>query len=786
MRSLPPLSSQSPKTKYVGSSHQHESAIGHVTGEARYVDDLPEPRDLLHAAIGYSQIACGQISSIDFKEVEQSKGVIGILTVKDIPGHIDIGPVFAGDPLLTDHDIRYFGQPIFVVAATSELAARQAVRKAQINYKPAPPILTEKEALSAQTFVLPDHCLQRGDLKTHHTKPPFTLEGEQYIGGQEHFYLEGQVAMAIPDEPGTMTVYSSSQHPSEVQKVVAEVLGWPLHSITVDMRRMGGGFGGKESQAAPWACMAALLAQRYQRPVKLRLSRQDDMIMTGKRHPFYNQYRVSFTPQGVLLSADIELNGNCGHSPDLSDGIVDRAMFHADNSYYIENVKILGRRCMTNRVSNTAFRGFGGPQGMLVIEQIIDDIARITGIDPLDIRKRNLYGVLDRNITPYHQTLEENWLPELITQLEQESNYRARRTLITQFNHQSPTVKIGLALTPVKFGISFTSQHLNQAGALIHIYTDGSVLLNHGGTEMGQGLHTKVCQIVAQTLQIDTSQIKISATRTDKVPNTSPTAASSGTDLNGQAANLAALELKKRLSQCLADEKRVDIAQIRFDKGQIYWNETESISFAELAQLAYFKRVSLSATGFYKTPKIYYDRENAKGHPFLYFAYGAAVSEVSIDTLTGEYKVNRVDILHDVGSSINPALDIGQIEGGFMQGLGWLTTEELCWDNQGKLATTGPATYKIPAISDLPEILNISLFNRPATSETIYRSKAVGEPPFMLAISVWSALRDAISSISNYKFSPQLDVPATPERVFQAIEQIEKNMQKEPYHDKVE
>ena len=584
--------------------------------------------------------------------------------------------------------------------------------------------------------------------------------------------------MAVPAEDGGMFVYCSTQHPSEIQKLVAEVLDKPLHSVTVETRRMGGGFGGKETQAAQWACIAALLAHKTQRAVKLRLPRADDMIMTGKRHPFANDYRIGIDEQGVIVAADITVTGDCGCSPDLSDAIVDRAMFHADNAYYLPAARITGHRAFTNKVSHTAFRGFGGPQGMLTIEGAMDDIARLVGEDPLTIRKRNLYDET-RKLTPYHQEVNSHSLQRVMDELEASSDYWARRQAMTEFNQNSPVLKKGLALTPVKFGISFTVKHLNQAGALMHIYTDGSIHLNHGGTEMGQGLHTKVAQIVAEELQVGLDRIHVSATRTDKVPNTSPTAASSGTDLNGQAARDAARTIKQRLIAFLVETEAAVESSIQFTQQNIIFETSndrhkQSWSFAELIQKAYMGRVSLSATGYYRTPKIFYDREQAKGRPFFYYANGAAVSEVLVDTLTGEYRVMRVDILHDVGKSLNPALDIGQIEGGFIQGMGWLTTEDLRWDEQGRLLTTGASTYKIPAVADIPPVFTTRLLDNHANEEaSIYHSKAVGEPPLMLAISVWSALRDAISSLSNYTISPSLDTPATPERVFWAIQSMQ-------------
>jgi len=761
----------------VGKHKKHESADKHVTGEARYIDDNPELHGQLHAAVGQSTLAHATILSIDLSAVKAAEGVIAVMTVEDVIGHTDIGPVFPGDPILAGKKVEYIGQPIFVVAATTYDLARKAVKLANINYQPLEAVLTVKQALKKQSFVRPPYTMQRGDSEIAIKNAKHQLSGEISIGGQEHFYLEGQVSSAEPTEDGGMIIYSSSQHPSEVQKLVAEVLAIPLNLVVVDTRRMGGGFGGKETQAAPWACLAALLANKTKRPVKCKLSRTDDMIMTGKRHPFENNYTVGFNDDGIIEGINITVNGNCGYSPDLSDAIVDRAMFHSDNAYYLNHVKVTGNRCKLNTVSHTAFRGFGGPQGVMTIEMVMDDIARHLGKDPLDIRKANLYGQKTHNITHYYQTVEHNKLPELISRLAQNADYKARRKAIDIFNKQSPILKKGLALTPVKFGISFTVQHLNQAGALVHIYTDGTIHLNHGGTEMGQGLFTKVAQIVAHEFQVNVDTVGVSATRTDKVPNTSPTAASSGTDLNGKAAQAAAITIKQRLIKFACEQYMVTESEVTFENNHvILYCGTQikhTFSFAEFVQQAYMNRVSLSATGYYKTPKIHFDRSTGKGRPFFYYSTGASVSEVLIDTLTGEYKVLRADILHDVGHSLNPAIDKGQIEGAFIQGMGWLTTEELMWNNQGLLLSNNPATYKIPAISDTPEDFRVNLVpDDPNKEHTIYNSKAVGEPPFMLAISVWSALKDAIASVADYKLSPKLDTPATPERVLWAVESM--------------
>jgi xanthine dehydrogenase large subunit len=761
---------QTPNAQVAGKSHKHESAERQVSGQARYVDDMPEPANCHHAAVGLSQVSKGIITAVDLSAVRSSEGVIDVITVDDVPGHIDIGPVFKGDPVLANKEILFHGQPIFAVLATSVNLARQAVLKAKITIDASEPCLTIADAKAQDNFVRPPHFMRQGDFAGQYAQSEYHVSGELIIGGQEHLYLEGQVSLAIPEEQERMLVYTSSQHPSEVQKLIAEVLDIKLHKVVVDMRRMGGGFGGKETQAAQWACIAALLASRNQVAVKIRLPRMQDMQATGKRHPFENRFQVGFDQQGLIQATHIEINGNCGHSPDLSDAIVDRAMFHCDNAYYLADSYIEGHRCRTNQVSHTAYRGFGGPQGMIMAEQMMDAIARKTGEDPLTIRMRNLYGEVERNTTQYGMLVEHNLTKDILEKLTVSCDYWTRRKAMTDFNAHSPIIKKGLAITPVKFGISFTAQHLNQAGALLHIYTDGSMQINHGGTEMGQGLHTKIAQIVANEFGLPLSWIEVTSTRTDKVPNTSPTAASSGTDLNGKAAQNACITVKQRLAEFYAAQCAAEPADVVFSEQQVNCGE-HNIGFVELVQQAYFARISLSATGFYKTPKIYYDRTTGNGRPFFYFAYGASCSEVCIDTLTGEYKVERVDILHDVGTSLNPAIDLGQIEGGFIQGMGWLTTEELLWDKQGKLISNNPATYKIPAIGDTPAIFNVALYPRANAEDSIYHSKAVGEPPFMLANSVWCALKDAISSLTDYQLDPQLPVPATPEKVFWAVQQ---------------
>lgn len=751
----------------VGKSVFHDSAIKQVCGQANYVDDNVELSNCLYAYPVLSPITCGKIISIDSSEALALEGVKTILSSDDIPGKKDIGPVFPGDVLLAEEHIEYHNQPILLVVASSYTLARKAARLVKIECEESQPILDIHEAIKRQHWVRPPHAMIKGNAQQAIEQAEHTLSGDLTLGGQEHFYLEGQVVSVQPTEDGGMFVQCSTQHPSEVQHLVAKVLNRPFNVITVEMRRMGGGFGGKETQAAPWACLAALAAHHTACPVKIRLARSDDFRLTGKRHPFYNKYQVGFDSNGVVGGVDIEVNGDCGYSPDLSDAIVDRAMFHVDNAYYYPHAKIVGNRCKTNTVSHTAFRGFGGPQGMIMGELIMDDIARHLGKDPLTVRKANLYRP-GRDTTPYKQKVEQHIIGELMSQLEDKANYWQRREDIKRFNEQSPFIKKGLAMTPVKFGISFTVQHLNQAGALLNIYSDGSMQINHGGTEMGQGLHTKVAQIVAEAFSVDLDTVAITATNTDKVPNTSPTAASSGTDLNGMAALNAANTIKARLTNFISSHFSVNPEEISFLDNYIHYGQ-EKISFVELIQLAYIQRISLSTTGYYATPKIHYDRNKAEGRPFFYYSNGVSVTEVEIDTLTGENTVTRVDIIHDVGNSLNPALDIGQIEGGFIQGMGWLTTEDLQWDNNGRLSSSAPATYKIPAIGDTPEEFNVNLYDSANPETTVFRSKAVGEPPFMLSFSVWCALRDAIASVNDYKYSPPLNSPATPEKILRAV-----------------
>ncbi len=767
-------------TSGVGRSVKHDSADKHVSGEAVYIDDRLEFPNQLHVYARLSDRAHARIVSIDTAPCYAFEGVRIAITHEDIPGLKDIGPLLPGDPLLAIDTVQFVGQPVVAVAARDLDTARRAALAAIITYEDLEPVLDVVEALRKKHFVLDSHTHRRGDSASALRDAPHRLQGTLHIGGQEHFYLETQISSVMPTEDGGMIVYCSTQNPTEVQKLVAEVLDVPMNKVVVDMRRMGGGFGGKETQAASPACLCAVIAHLTGQPTKMRLPRMEDMVMTGKRHPFYVEYDVGFDDRGRLQGINFELAGNCGCSPDLSASIVDRAMFHADNAYYLGDATINGHRCKTNTASNTAYRGFGGPQGMVAIEEVMDRIARHLVLDPLAVRKANYYGKTERNVTHYHQTVEHNMLEEITAELEASSDYAERRESIRRYNANSPILKKGLALTPVKFGISFTASFLNQAGALIHLYTDGSIHLNHGGTEMGQGLNTKVAQVVAEVFQVDISRIQITATNTDKVPNTSPTAASSGADLNGKAAQNAAETLKQRLVEFAARQYKVSAEDVVFHNGHVRVRD-EILTFDALVQQAYFAQVSLSSTGFYKTPKIYYDRSQARGRPFYYYAFGAACAEVIVDTLTGEYKVLRTDILHDVGASLNPAIDIGQVEGGFVQGMGWLTTEELVWNAKGKLMTSGPASYKIPAVADMPIDLRVRLVeNRKNPEDTVFHSKAVGEPPFMLGIAVWCAIKDAVASLADYREQPLIDAPATPERVLWGCEQMRKAMAAHP------
>ena len=755
-------------------SMRHESAHLHVAGEARYVDDVPTPPNAVHVALGLSSRAHARIISMDLGAVRAYPGVVCVLTAQDIAHHNQISSVGAGDePLLAEDHVFFCGQPLFAVVAQTRQAARHAAVLARVDYEELPAVLNIEQA-RAQGSALVCRSLEmtRGDAPGALARAPHRLAGQLVIGGQEHFYLEGQAALAWPGEDGEMRVCSSTQHPTETQHMVAHVLGCPNNLVTVEVRRMGGGFGGKETQANIVACLAALAAARTGRPAKLRLDRDDDMMITGKRHDFVIDYDVGFDAQGHVLGVDMELAARCGWSADLSGPVTDRALFHADNAYYYPDVRLRSMPLRTNTQSNTAFRGFGGPQGAAAAERIMEQIAFATGLDPLDVRLRNVYGTTERNVTPYHMTVEDSIAGEIMTQLALDCDYRKRRAQIREFNKISPHMRRGIALTPVKFGISFTATHFNQAGALVHVYTDGSVQVNHGGTEMGQGLHTKMVQIAMREFGLPHDRVRITATTTGKVPNTSATAASSGADLNGMAVLAAVRTIKERLVAFAATRWQVTPEQVRFTAQGVVVGDT-TLPFATLVNAAYMARISLSSTGFYKTPKISWDGATGRGRPFYYFAYGAACAEVVVDLLTGENRMERVDILHDAGLSLNPDIDIGQIEGGFVQGAGWLTMEELFWDPSGRLRTHAPSTYKIPACSDRPRIFNVKLMeNVPNREETIFRSKAVGEPPFVHGLAVLHAISDALASVDEYRTYPGLNAPATPEQILRVAERL--------------
>ncbi|AQS88609.1 xanthine dehydrogenase XdhB [Neoasaia chiangmaiensis NBRC 101099] len=748
-------------------SLKHESAELHVSGTAAYLDDIPEPRGTLHVVPGLSTRAHARLVSMDLDAVRAVPGVVRVLTAADVPGDNQVSPVHALDePILAEDRVFYWGQPLFAVVATSRAVARRAARLARVEYEDMPAILDVAQARkNGGVTVWRPLTMTRGDVDAGLVAAPRRLSGRITIGGQEHFYLEGQAALAQPGEAGEMRVWSSTQHPSETQHLVAAMLGRPHHLVTTEVRRMGGGFGGKETQANTVACLAALAAAVTGRAAKLRLDRDDDMMMTGKRHDFVVDYDVGFTDDGMLLAVDMVLAARCGWSADLSGPVIDRALFHADNAYFYPDVRFRSEALKTNTQSNTAFRGFGGPQGIVAAERVIEEVAFATGLDPLDVRLHNVYGMGSRDVTPYHMTVEDSIAAEIMSDLAGRADYRARRRAIRASNADSPYIRRGIALMPVKFGISFTATHYNQAGALVHVYTDGSVQVNHGGTEMGQGLHTKMVQIAMREFGLGEDRVRITATTTGKVPNTSATAASSGADLNGMAVLDAIRRIKGRMIAFAAEKWAVAEDEISFEADGVHIGETV-LPFAKLAWEAYFARISLSATGFYKTPKISWDPATGRGRPFFYFAYGAACAEVAIDLLTGEMAIERVDILHDAGQSLNPAIDIGQIEGGFVQGAGWLTTEELVWDSFGRLRTHAPSTYKIPACSDRPRIFNVSLLeNAPNREATIFRSKAVGEPPFVHGVAVLQAISDALASLDDYRTCPRLDAPATPETI---------------------
>ncbi len=762
----------------VGRARPHESAHLHVQGAAPYVDDLPELTGTLHAALGLSPVAHGRLLKINVAALRALPGVVDVLTAADIPGTNDCGPILHDDPILADGQVQYLGQPVFAIIGTSRELARRAARqaKAVLNIEPLPAVLSPREAHAQQRYVVPPmHRIRESDpgaTQRAIQAAPHRLTRSFVLGGQEQFYLEGQIAYAVPTEDGALRVHCSTQHPTEMQHVVAHALHLPAHKVLVECRRMGGGFGGKESQSALFAAIAALAAQRLKRPVKLRPDRDDDFMITGRRHGFEFDYDVGFDDQGRLLGVEVTMIANAGFSADLTPPVMTRAICHFDNAYWLPEVAIHGYCARTNTQSNTAFRGFGGPQGALAIEVILDEVARHLQQDPVAVRRANFYGRSERNVTPYGQTVTDNIMEALTDQLMISADVAARREQVAAFNATSPVLKRGLALTPVKFGISFNVNHFNQAGALVHIYTDGSVLVNHGGTEMGQGLNTKVAQVVAHELGLPLERVRCSATDTSKVANTSATAASTGADLNGKAAQDAARQLRERLAEFWARQVGVDVQAVRFESAHLQAGDQQAPFDVVVAQ-AYLARVQLWSDGFYATPGLHWDRDTLTGHPFYYFAYGAAVSEVVVDTLTGEYKLLRADLLHDAGRSLNPALDIGQVEGAYVQGVGWLTSEELVWhEKTGALLTHAPSTYKIPTANDVPAVLNTALFEGDNVEDSIHRSKAVGEPPLLLAFSAFLAIRDAISAAGGHRTQPPLSAPATPEAILRAVRAV--------------
>jgi len=751
-----------------GQSKFHESARAQVAGAATYIDDIPEVRGTRHAAPVCSPVAHGILRGVDVSAALAVPGVRAVIDAGDIPGDTTLAAFAHDEPVFATDTVLFIGQVVALVVADDVMTARRAARLVKLHIEELPAVLNVHEAHALESYVLPPVHVQRGNPKAALQRALHTLEGTFEVGGQEHFYLEGQIAYVLPLEQNQWWVYTSTQHPGEVQHWVSHALGLQNHAVTVECRRMGGGFGGKETQAGHLAVWAAIAANKLKCPVKLRLDRDDDFMITGKRHPFAYHYRVGFDDSGLLCGLELEMLANCGFSADLSGPVADRAIFHADNAYFLEDVAVHSYRCKTNTQSHTAFRGFGGPQGVIVIERILSDIARTLGLDPLDVRLRNLYGIEDRNVTHYQMKVEDNILDPLINTLALTSGYRERREQIAAWNVQSPVIKRGIALTPVKFGISFTATLFNQAGALVHVYTDGSVQVNHGGTEMGQGLNTKVAQIVADELGVPFERVLSTASDTSKVPNASATAASSGTDLNGRAAQFAARQVRQNLAAFVAGLDGVGAGAVRFEGGQVITEKTAR-RFEDVVGAAYANRIQLWSDGFYRTPKIHYNKTTLTGRPFYYFAYGAAVSEVAIDTLTGENRVLKVDILHDVGNSINPAIDIGQIEGGFIQGMGWLTTEQLVWNSKGYLQTHAPSTYKIPTTGDVPAHFRVDLWPEANREDNVHGSKAVGEPPFMLAISVFEALRDAVLQAGGRPET--MKAPATAEEVLRAVGQ---------------
>ena len=762
---------------FIEQKRPHESGSKHVSGYANYIDDIVEPEGTLYGAIGYSKKAHAIIKKLDLREVWKSEGIVSVVTSADIPGRNDVGPVHDGDPIFPKK-VEYFGQPLFAVAATSVELARKAVLKAKITYKTLKPVINVREALEKKLFVLKGKKIKKGNPIKKINKAKNYLKNSFTLGSQEHFYLEGQIAFVIPQEDNDFKVYSSTQHPSETQQIIAKMLNQKNNSINVEVRRIGGGFGGKETQSFIFASICTLLSNKTKRPVKLRMDRDDDILITGKRHDFYADYEVGFSDRGIIEGVKIKLLSRCGISPDLSGAINSRALLHIDNAYYLSDISVENYLCKTNTSSSTAFRGFGGNQGMMIIENIMDNIAKYLKKDPAEVRKINFYQKDTKNITHYGMKIQDNVINEIFNGLIKSSNYKKRRLSIKKFNSKSKYLKKGLAITPVKFGISFTTTHLNQAGALVHIYyADGSVHVSTGAIEMGQGTYTKIAQLVANELGLNFNKVKVSSTRTDKVPNTSASAASSTTDLNGAAAINAVHKIKQNLALFVKQKYKLKSDKAIYKNGMVKF-KGKIFSFNLLIKEAYLNRVSLSSSGFYSTPKIHFNNKIFRGRPFLYFCYGAAVSEVLIDTLTGENKILTVDILHDHGRAINPAIEKGQIEGGFVQGAGWLTIEEVNWKSNGELVTHSPSTYKIPAVSDMPEKFNIKIFKNINKENVVNKSKTTGEPPLMLGMSVFFAIKDAIASVGNYKIAPNLNAPATPEAILLSINDIRKHYEK--------
>jgi xanthine dehydrogenase large subunit len=757
----------------------HDSIVKHVTGESVYVNDIQAGEQMLYGHLVCSKNAHAKFNILNLENVKKLAGVKAIISCEEIPGSNQMGPVVNDEPCLAENEVHFIGQVILLIAAETKEIAHEAEKLIEIQYEPLDAILDLETAILNKNRLHPPRKIECGDVEKAFKECNHILKGILKTGGQEHWYLETQSCLAIPGEGKEIKVYSSTQHPSETQAIVAEVLGIQKNEVEVEVRRMGGAFGGKETQANHYAAGAALLAKVTGQPVKVHLTRDEDQIITGKRHNSLSKYKVGFNNNGKLVALEIDLNLDAGSSTDLTMAILERAMFHVDNAYFIPNLKVTGHSWITNKPSNTAMRGFGGPQDMAVIENIIDRIARFLGKDSVEIRRLNFYSTGKNSITHYGQKIAKNRLPLLFNQLVKSSDYFKRRELVNRFNELNSYTKKGLALTPVKFGISFTTSFLNQAGAMVNIYKDGTLLVNHGGTEMGQGIHTKILQIASSELGISPEFIKITPTNTSKVPNTSATAASSGSDLNGMAVKDAIDKLKLRLGKValqIFNEYDSKIKDLVFENNSIYTsrNRKYKVTFKDLVNVAYLNQTSLSATGFYKTPGIYYNKQKGKGKPFHYYAFGMAVSEVELDTLTGYVKVLRTDILHDVGKSINEKIDIGQIEGGFVQGLGWVTTEDLKYDEKGNLLNHSPDTYKIPTIKDIPRDFRIELLKDAPNPNTIRQSKAVGEPPFMLALSVWLAIKDAISSIANHKMEPEFLLPATNEVILRSIESLKK------------